>query len=279
MATTPAAPNLDQGWSPEPELRENAPRRIEPVFDYPDLNKPNVTVFSAVAGALAALGLVLFVLGLTGRGFLFTGLGLVLLGGGIGLFIIIPQKAKTHEERARHLVEQGLPIMANVLTSQNMTGDSTYGRSVRYQVVLPGGEMVHRDVNADERRLPKMIPGKATALIDMNTSDVELYCVLPFRAMTRPGTVPETPQYATPVAVSVPPVAKTDPMAGLPVADPVSSGGGGSMGSIGNLGAPPPRQKQSQTQERTAPETKPESPKEAPPPSAPAPSDNKLPWE
>ena len=43
------------------------------------------------------------------------------------------------EERARHLVENGMPTVANVLTSENLTGDSMYGRTIKYQVALPGG--------------------------------------------------------------------------------------------------------------------------------------------
>ena len=278
MATSPTASNLSDSWTPEPELQENPPRRIEPVHEYPDLNKPNVVVYSAVGGALAVLGLIVSIMGMGKHNPLFILLGVVLIGIGVVLFVLVPQKAKAHEERARNLVMNGRAFGANVLTSQNMTGDSTYGRSVRYQVVKPDGEMVHRDVNADERRLPKSIPGKATVLIDPATGDAELYCALPFRAMTRPGTV-VTP--ATPPAMATPPVTPTaaDPLAGIPVSAP-QTGGSGSMGTIGNVGTPNrERQSQSQTQERSTP--KPEAapvPTPTPPPVTPA-SDDKLPWE
>lgn len=284
MATSPPTSNLDDTWTPEPELQENPPRRIELVSDYPDLNKPNVVVYSGVGGALALLGLIISVLGISGKGIVFTLLGMFLIGAGVVLLVLIPQKAKAHEERARHLVENGRVFGANVLTSQNMTGDSTYGRSVRYQVVTPTGEMVHRDVNADERRLPKRIPGKATVLMDPATGDAELYCALPFRAQTRPGAtpVPAPIPVSNPIATPVyNPSPTVDPMAGIPIANPTPSTGNGSMGTIGNLGNPPPRerQSQSQTQERTVP--KPESPKtpEAAPVTTPPASDDKLPWE
>ncbi len=283
MATSPPTSNLDDTWTPEPELQENPPRRIEPVHDYPDLNKPNVAVYSGAGVALAAVGLGVSILGMSGRGFLFIALGFLLIGAGVVLFVLVPQKAKAHEERARNLVINGRVFGANVLTSQNMTGDSTYGRSVRYQVVMPGGEMVHRDVNADERRLPKRIPGKATILLDTETGDAELYCALPFRAQMRPGAAPTpapapTPAY-TPSAPTTPTPA--DPMAGIPVATPQTSGSGnGSMGTIGAIPTPAPRerQSQSQTQERSAP--KPETPKTPEPaPTTPPASDDKLPWE
>lgn len=286
MATSPTPPNLETSWSPEPELQENPPRRIEPVSDYPDLNKPNVVVYSAAGGALLLLGLIVSIMGMSGRGIVFTLLGLVLIGVGVVLFVLVPQKAKAHEERARNLVTNGRVFGANVLTSQNMTGDSTYGRSVRYQVVLPGGEMVHREVNADERRLPKRIPGTATVLMDPETGDAELYCALPFRALTRPGTAPApTPRpivspAAAPSAAPAPAPA-ADPLEGLPIATPQPSGSG-SMGTIGSLGTTPPRQRQSQSQETSVPKPEPQQTPQTPgpaPSTTPPASDDKLPWE
>jgi hypothetical protein len=278
MATSPPTSNTENSWSPEPELQGNPPRRIEPVTDYPDLNKPNVAVYSAVGGALALLGLIVSILGMSGRGIVFTLLGLLLIGAGVVLFVLVPQKAKAHEERARNLVTNGRVFGANVLTSQNMTGDSTYGRSVRYQIVMPGGEMVHREVNADERRLPKRIPGIATVLMDPATGDAELYCALPFRAVTRPGTVPApTPPEPVAAPVAAPPPS-TDPMAGIPVAAPQTSSSG-SMGTIGTIGTAPVRERQSQSQERPTPKPEtPKTPEPAPNPAPPA-SDDKLPWE
>lgn len=297
MAAPSTPPNLDQGWAPEPELREPAPRRIEPVFDYPDLNKPNVMVFSATGGALAAVGVILFILGLAQHQHLLTLLGLVLAAAGAALLILFPAKARTHDERARHLIENGLPIMANVLTSENLTGDSTYGRAVKYQVALPGGEVVNRSINADERRLPKSIPGKATALVDMNSGDVELYCALPFRAAVRPAPVVPVPHAAP--AVGAPVTAGTlpasvvnsvpvgtateDPFASIPLtappAAPANSGGMGTLGTIGAPAATAPRPAAPAAPPPVAPvPEQPAAPAPQEPETAP-PASDKLPWE
>jgi hypothetical protein len=90
------------------------------------------------------------------------------------------------------LVRDGQPIMARIVSASNLTGDSVHGRSVTYLVTLPGGEVARREVNADERALPKGIPGNVTALLDpANTNDVELYCALPLRAVPRAAPAPD----------------------------------------------------------------------------------------
>ena len=186
----PPQNTVQESWEPEPELRDKPPRRITPA-DYPDLNQTNLTLFYAIGGVLLLVGLVLFFMGLTGKGIGFTLGGVVLALGGTAAFVVFPQKQRAHLARAENLVTNGIPVVARVLSSENLTGDSTYGRAVKYQVTLPGGEMAHRTTNADERALPKRVPGDTTALIDVASGDVELYCALPFRA------VPKNPVAAT----------------------------------------------------------------------------------
>jgi hypothetical protein len=281
---------MDQGWTPEPELREPAPRRVEPVFDCPDLNRPNVVVFSFIGGACALAGLILFIAGLTHHRVLFDIQGLVLVGLATGLLVFMPAKVKSLEERARNLIQNGLPVMANVMTSDNMTGDSKYGRSVKYQVVMPGGELINRMVNADERRLPIKIPGKATALIDMTSHDVELYCALPFRAAVRPGTTPAaSPGGYIPTGVTPTPARQDDVFAGIPLAapEPAPAPRGGRMPTLGSIGggsaqdaapqAPSSNRRSGQSQnqgQQPAPRTM----RPAPTPEQPS-TEDKLPWE
>ena len=191
----PQQNTIEESWTAEPELADKPPRRIM-LSEYPDLNQVNVMVYYALGGVLAAFGLVLFVLGLSGKNMLFIFGGIVLAGGGTALLVLVPQKQKQHLARAEHLVMNGIPVAARVLSSDNLTGDSTYGRAVKYQVTIPGGDMVHRSVNADERALPKRVPGNTTALIDINTGDVELYCALPFRAVAKNGQAVRAPESA-----------------------------------------------------------------------------------
>ena len=54
--------------------------------------------------------------------------------------------------------------MARLLSADNLSGD-TFARSVKYQVSLPGGELDHREVNIDDRVLPKRIPSNTTAVM------------------------------------------------------------------------------------------------------------------
>jgi hypothetical protein len=235
MSTTSAAasaagqaPNVNQGWSPEPELRDNPPRRIAP-SDFPDYNKPNATIFVGVGGALLLVGLILFFVGLLGgKGALFTLLGAVLALGGAALVALYPTRVKSYRDRAEALVSGGVPVMARIVQVQNLTGDSQYGRHITYMITLPGdNEETRREVKGDDRALPKTIPGPATALVDFKSRDVELYAALPFRAV---------PKFAQ--AGPVTPVESTPDIPGLGTVPNAGTATGGAMGTIGNVAAP-----------------------------------------
>ena len=176
--------SVEDPWSIEPELREMPPRRFQP-SEFPDLNAPNVLKFGIIGGVLILVGIVLLILQVGG---LIPGI-LCILAGAASLAFAPIQSSKVRA-RAERLVRDGRPMMANIVKTENLTGESTYGRSVTYIVTLPGGETVRREVNADERVLPKRIPSNVTALLDPNNlSDVELYCALPLRAVPRPEAV------------------------------------------------------------------------------------------
>lgn len=175
--------NVDDAWVPELELMDAAPRRIIAFEDYPDRNRPNVLLLTGVAGVLLAVGFALFGLAITKRGGSIP-LSIPLLLAGIAGLVYFPMKLRQHLARAEHLVTNGAPVMARLLSADNLNGD-TYARSVKYQVSLPGGELAHRDVNVDDRVLPKRIPSSATALMDFSSGDVELYIALPFRAVAK----------------------------------------------------------------------------------------------
>lgn len=194
--------NVDDAWVPEPELMDAAPRRIIAFEDYPDRNRPNVVLLTGVAGVLLAVGFALFGLAITKRGGSIP-LSIPLLLAGIAGLVYFPMKLRQHLARAEHLVTNGAPVMARLLSADNLNGD-TYARSVKYQISLPGGELAHRDVNVDDRVLPKRIPSNTTALMDFSSGDVELYIALPFRAVARkvpvasPMMQPNVPQAAQP---------------------------------------------------------------------------------
>ena len=217
---------MEEPWSPEPELREPPPRRIQP-SEFPDLNAPNVSMYRALGGALIAVGVILLVLGMSGRGAGMIVAAVVAVAGGALALTLPGRKAAQARERAERLVKTGRPIMARILSSANMTGSSQYGRTVTYMISLPGKEdPIRRDVNADERALPKRIPANVTALIDpANTNDAELYCALPFRAVAPAGAP------------------APDPLADLPTTVPAES----QMGTV-PADAAPSAQTQGQTQ-------------------------------
>jgi hypothetical protein len=246
-------------WTPEPELRDMPPRRVGP-SEYPDLNRPNGAVVLGVGAVLLAVGLGLFVTGMAGKGALFTILGLVLAIAGTGLLVYFPTKIRAHTSRAEHLVSNGMPVIARIVSADNLTGDSTYGRAVKYQVALPGGEMVHRTVNADDRTLPRRIPGDSTALVDMQSGDVELYCALPFRAIPKGAPVTSVP-HAAPAAAYVPP-SPAPATTTAAAATPTPAATPGAMGTLGTV-APPPR---------SAPPVEPAPPAPAPPTAEPEPA-------
>ncbi|MBC8140963.1 MAG: hypothetical protein H7Y38_05925 [Armatimonadetes bacterium] len=286
--SVPSNPSLDGGsWSPERELNESAPRRYVP-SPYPDRNQPNVIVLLGLGGLLLVVGLVLFFVSSVNAdkasdvpyilgGALFSVVGGVMVS-------IYPAKRKAHLERAANLVENGAPMMARIVKVDNETGDSEYGRLVTYMVNLPGESVeARREVKVDDRVLPKRIPGPTTALLDFRTGDVELYCALPYVAvskfaapaasdlskeaglpvaqtpakptMTNPGITPR------PASMPAAPEAFSPPQAGEP--DMASLGGLGAMGTQ----APPPEE----------PEAKPKEPKRTAPTANP--SAAKLPWE
>jgi len=223
------SPNVEEAWSPEPELRELPPRRVV-ASEFPDLNRPNMIAYLGGGGGGVLLGIIAILASNNG---LVKFLGIALLLGGLALLALYPQKMKKHADRARHLVENGTPVLARIVAASNMTGDSKFGRSIKYQVTLPGGEILHRDVNADDRALPKVIPGNVTALMDMHTSDVELYCVLPTRAFLKNADAMAPPR----------------PRTALDDIPTQTASGSGQMGNI-TLGG---NQQQSQSQGQQSP--------------------------
>ena len=191
--------NIDETWVPEPELLESVPRRIVAYNDYPDRNRPNVLVFSGIAGVFLVVGFFLYLRAVTQQsgGNIPLSIPLMLLGF-IGL-VYFPYRLRMHLARAQHLVSNGAPVMARLLSADNLNGD-TYARSVKYQVSLPGGDLHHREIYVDDRVLPKRIPINATALMDMTTGDVEIYLALPFRAV--PKVAPVTVALEPPTGVA-----------------------------------------------------------------------------
>jgi hypothetical protein len=211
--------NVDEAWAPEPELLETAPRRIVPFEDVPDRNRPNVLVMGGVSGLLLVVGFALFGLGITKRGGSIP-LGIPLMLAGIAGLVYFPWRLRQHLQRVEHLLTNGVPVMARILSADNLNGD-TYARNVKYQVAVPGGDLSHREVNVDDRVLPKRIPSNVTALMDLSTADVELYIALPYRAVAKPAPVivqtqlpqsasQRTPQAMGTIAVSDAPEIKRD---------------------------------------------------------------------
>lgn len=278
----PTDVNVDEPWVIEPELGDRPPRRLA-TTDYPDLNQPNALLFYAIGGAMAFIGVALLIVAFSKSNGGLIAVALLLTIGGAASMIFAPMKAQKHRARVQHLAENGIPIMARILSADNMTGDSTFGRSVRYQVPLPSGEMVHRQVNVDERALPKRIPANVTALIDMESNDVELYCALPLRAVSKNAPVYATPTPATvstamgSPAVSAPATATAstggDAFANLPTATPAPT----NNGQMGALGVAPVARPQ-----ETAPVQTPTAPVEQKPESKPEEQKSTkagLPWE
>ena len=154
--------------------------------------------------------------------------------------------------------------MARIVKVDNETGDSQYGRLVTYMITLPGAnEETRREVKADDRVLPRTIPGPCTALLDYRTADVELYCALPYVAVSKfasaePSSAQQRVQSPQPSAPRAMPQIPTQPAA--PTATP------GNMAPLGAMGtqAPPPE-----------PDDTSKEPKRAAPDSGAA----KLPWE
>ena len=189
--------NVQETWTMEPELAETPPRRIAP-SGYPDLNKPNAILINGVGAVLMLSGIVLLALGLMRGAAAFTFFGIFLaLVGMIIVVLLVPSLVRRHLARVEHLTVNGVPVMVRVLSADNMSGDNNYGRMVKYQVTMPTGELTYRTSHADDRLLPRKIPGNVTALLDINTGDVELYCALPFRAIPKPTGAVSSPSSFT----------------------------------------------------------------------------------
>ncbi len=212
--------NIDETWVPEPELLEVAPRRIVAFSDYPDRNRPNVLAFSGIAGVFLVAGVFLYLRSITHQsgGNIPLSIPLILLGF-FGL-VYFPYRLRQHLSRAQHLITNGSPVMARILSADNLNGD-TYARNVKYQISLPGGDLGHREVYVDDRVLPKRIPANTTALMDMKTGDVEIYVALPYRAIPKatplkaallsdPKPVVNVPQEMGTIAVSNAPEIKRE---------------------------------------------------------------------
>lgn len=204
--------NIQDSWTMEPELADHPPRRVTK-SDQPNPNQPKTVVLFGVSGVALLAGVFLLILGLASNPPqpLFAALGGVLALGGAGLAVMVPQMTSRYFARAERLATHGLPMMARIVSADNMGGDNQYMRLVRYQVPMPNGELMHKQVYADDRRLPVQIPGNATALVDLENNDAELYCALPFIVVAKPGAAPRPtpgdpfadvpPTPATPVAV------------------------------------------------------------------------------
>lgn len=198
---------MQDSWTIEPELTEQPPRRIMR-SDFPDLNQPNAVLFYSIGGVAGVAGIILLILGLTSNPMngLFAALGVVLMLAGAGMAGFVPTMVNRHVGRTEQLVIHGIPVMARIIASDNLSGDSQNTRLVKYQVTMPGGELISKQVHADDRLLPVSIPGYATALVNIDTGDVELYCALPFRAVGKTGP-----------AGARGPAPAPDPLADLPV--------------------------------------------------------------
>jgi hypothetical protein len=275
--------NVQESWTMEPELSEPTPRRIAP-SGYPDLNKPNSLLFQGIGAGLMIAGIILLAFGAS-RGlslWTFTGIAIAILGM-VTAVLIVPSLNNRHIARVKHLAENGVPVMARVLSADNVGGDNSFGRMCKFQVTTPNGELTHRTTHADDRLLPRKIPGNVTALLDLQTGDVELYCALPFRAVPRPVNTSATSQTSRPIPSSLPgSVIASAVVEALP--PPTGEMGTINMGSIqrrpgAQTAEAPPVQPQPENRSTSA---KPASPKDETPngeqperPSSPA----SLPWE
>ena len=205
---------IEENWTPEPELVERPPRRVV-ASDYPDLNGVNLPIFLGLGGVSTAIGIVLFVLGLAGKGGGFAFGGLLLTALGVAAVVVLPMRHRQHIERAESLVVNGVPVVARLLSADPLNGSAT-ARALRYQVTGKDGEMLHKEVNADDSVLPKRIPTQVTALLDLVSGDVELYLALPFRAVARasaavPVVAPQVPVETQEMGTVVAPVAEPQP--------------------------------------------------------------------
>ena len=248
--------NVQESWTIEPELAETPPRRIAP-SGYPDLNKPNALLFHGVGAALIIAGLVLLALGLARGAPVYTFMGVFLtLVGMIVAVLVVPSLVRRHVTRVRHLAENGVPVIARVLSADNMSGDNSFGRLVKFQATTPNGELTHRTSYADDRLLPRKIPANVTALLDINTGDVELYCALPFRAVPKTAGPVASPGITLPGGFKATPSASAEQQ-------PQAAQTPGAMGTL-SMGSLPPRSAPAAPPPAPAPEPKPQPKQEAP---------------
>jgi hypothetical protein len=220
---------VDEAWVPEPELQEAPPRRVKPFTDYKDLNRPNLLLGIALGSVLLVIGLTLFVIGLSGNNVRFSGIGIGVICLGLIPLLVFPWRARQYQNRVERLVTHGVPVMARIISADNLNG-SEFDRNVKYMANSTSGDAIHKDVNIDDRLLPKRIPANVTALMDFQTGEVELYLALPFRATARPQpAVPKPMPMTTPVQQAMPtvqtamPVAQTGEMATIQAAEPVAA--------------------------------------------------------
>lgn len=212
--------NIEEQWVPEPELREMPPRRFVR-SDFPDHNRPNVVLFTSVSGAILVAGLLFFFFGLSGGRALMVWGGLGMSVVGLAGVLFFPFRARQHDARVERLVCYGIPAAARLLSADNISPDNVFGRSIRYQVSHPlTGEVIHRQANADDRALPKRIPSNVTALVDSESGEVDLYCVLPYRAIAK-AVVPADPNFGLPTAVPEQAAPQMGTMAEVPMPEPV----------------------------------------------------------
>lgn len=186
---------IEENWTPEPELFERPPRRVV-ASDYPDLNGVNLPLFLGVGAVLLLAGVGLFVGGLAKHAGGMTVGGLLLALLGVAGVVFFPMRQRQHVERAEHLVTNGVPVVARLLSADPLNGSPT-ARALKYQITGKDGDIVHREVNADDSVLPKRVPCQITALMDMASGDADLYLALPFRAVAR--TTATAPVAETPV--------------------------------------------------------------------------------
>ncbi|MFM7321008.1 MAG: hypothetical protein ACKO5K_05720 [Armatimonadota bacterium] len=203
--------NFNEQWVPEPELRELPPRRTV-ASDYPDHNRPNSVFLAMIAAAVLVAGLSVFVVGLAQGKSNLTVIGIALAVAGLGGIVYFPYRTRQYVARVLHLTGYGVPTLARILSAENISPDNVYGRRIIFQVTHPiSGEILHKNTNADDRALPKVIPANVTALFDTESGDFELYCALPYRAIPKmtPVAKPAAAPAQTPAAESPAPAMGT----------------------------------------------------------------------
>ena len=214
--------NFNEQWVPEPELRELPPRRTI-ASEFPDHNRPNSVFLAMISAAVLVVGLSVFVVGLAQGKSNLTLIGIALALVGVAGILFFPYRTRQYATRVEHLAGYGVPTLARILSAENISPDNVYGRRIIFQVTHPiSGEILHKTTNADDRALPKVIPANVTALFDTESGDFELYCALPFRAISKKVQIAPNP---VPPTAAPPAPATTGPESAAP--------------SMGTLSTPP----------------------------------------